>query len=279
MTDPGHQALIDVYAQHPLREETILARIARQRGTLEGISEIDLAHDTFTEITDQNHVGGIASVVQLALRAGVTAASRVLDIGAGLGGSARCLAHLFGCRVDGIELSPLRCAAANHLTDRVSLGELVMCQCGDILSMDVARHYDVIWGQGAWSHIADTAALFDRAARAVLTGGRIAFEETCVLRAPNNKLEAESLAAIERLWGGKFLSPYAWQTALARAGFHRTAVDDMTGAFVTYFERLQAIARTSGAGAYPAHETEAFGHAITLANARVIGYWRFVARR
>ena len=277
---PHHQTLIDVYARHPLREDTILARIGRQRGTLDGITEIDLAHDTLTEITDQNHVGGIASVVQLALRAGVTAASRVLDIGAGLGGSARCLAHLFGCRVDGVELSPFRCTDANRLTDRVALGHLVTCRCGDILSVEVPPgHYDVIWGQGAWMHIADTAALCDRAARALLPGGRIAFEEACVIRAAASESETGALAELERLWGGTFLSPDAWQSALACAGFQTIAVDDMTREFAIHFERLQTIARTVAAGAYPAHETDAFGHAMTLARAGVIGYSRFVARQ
>ena len=57
------ERLLEIYATHPLREETILARIARQRGTLEGATELDLAHDSLTEITDQNHVGGVASVI------------------------------------------------------------------------------------------------------------------------------------------------------------------------------------------------------------------------
>jgi SAM-dependent methyltransferase len=277
---PDHQALIDVYAKHPLREETILARIARQRGTLEAITEFDLAHDSLTEITDQNHVGGVASVVQLALRGRVTAASRVLDIGAGLGGSARCLAHLFGCRVEGIELSPSRCAEAERLTARVELGRLVRVRSGDFLSVDVPPgQYDVIWGQGAWTHIADTAALFDRAARAIVAGGRIAFEEPCVVRATASESEADAVATLERLWGGRFLSPHAWQTALAGAGFQTIAVDQLTDAFVIHFDRLQRIARTSGAGAYPAHETEAFVWALTLANTGVIGYFRFVGHR
>jgi cyclopropane fatty-acyl-phospholipid synthase-like methyltransferase len=275
---PDHQSLIDVYAKHPLREETILARILRQRGTLDGISEIDLAHDTAGEITDQNHIGGIAAVVQLALAAGVTAASRVLDCGAGLGGSARCLAYFFGCRVDGVELSPLRSAEANRLTDRVGLGDLVACRPGDILSVEIpSGHYDVVWGQGAWNHLADTAALFDLASRALVPGGRIAFEDASLVSAPKTDAEAAALAELERLWGGTVRSPEAWQAAYGRAGFRTIAIDDLTGAFVGYYERLQAIARAAGEAAYPAHETRAFEQAITLAGANVIGYTRFVA--
>ena len=237
------QELIDLYAKHPLQASTILARIMRQRGTLDGITELDLAHDSRTEITDQNHVGGVASVVQLAARAGIGTSSRVLDIGAGLGGSARCLAYLFGCRVEGVELSPLRCADAMSLSERVGLDHLVTCTCGDILSVEVPRHrFDVVWGQAAWMHIADTDTLLERAAGALVPGGRLVFEESYRKRDPNDGVEARLLAELERLWGGHFLSRETWHAAVTRAGFEEPAIDDLTDSFVADFERLAIIA-------------------------------------
>ena len=275
----GQQGLIDLYAKHPLQAATILARIVRQRGTLDGITELDLAHDSRTEITDQNHVGGVASVVQLAARAGVGPESRVLDIGAGLGGSARCLAYFFGCRVDGVELSPLRCADATTLSQRVGLAHLVTITCGDILSVEAPRRrFDVIWGQGAWMHIADTAALLDRAAGAIVPGGRLVFEEGYRKRSPRDDAEAGLLAELERLWGGHFLSSEAWSAALTRAAFDQPVIDELTDAFVADFERLATIARTHGEAAYPPHEVAAFEHALTLARSGVIGYARFATR-
>ena len=195
------QALLEIYANHPLREETILARIVRQRGTLEGITELDLAHDSLTEITDQNHVGGVASVAELALRAGIVPTSRALDIGSGLGGPARCLAHLFGCRVEGVELSPLRCGQARSLTVRVGLDQLVRFTCGDVLSVDLpSAAFDVILGQGAWTHIDDASALFQRAAGALAPGGRVAFEEPCFVRAPRRS-ETSVMEELEQISG------------------------------------------------------------------------------
>jgi SAM-dependent methyltransferase len=139
--------------------------------------------------------------------------------------------------------------------------------------------YDVVWGQGAWNHIADAAALFDRAARALVPGGRIAFEDASLAGAPKSEAEAAALAELERLWGGTLRSPVDWQAAYARAGFQTIAIDDLTDAFVAYYERLQMIARIAGQDAYPAHETRAFDQAISLAGAGVIGYTRFVAAR
>ena len=274
------QALVDLYAKHPLREETILGRIEQQRGTLDGITELDLAHDSVTEITDQNHVGGVASVVGLAVRAGIDSRTRVLDIGAGLGGSARCLAALFGARVDGVELSPLRSADADRLTRRVQLEDLVSIVCGDAMAMDFPAHkYDVVWGQGAWMHIADTPLLMRRVAGALVEGGRVAFEEARLAGTPRSEAEAETVAALERLWGGRFLTRDVWMTAMTAAGFERISVDDLTPDFVAHFERLTAIAQSTGAALYPAHETAAFGRAIALANSGVIAYSRFVGHR
>jgi SAM-dependent methyltransferase len=272
------QTLLDIYARHPLRERTILERIMRQRGTLDGITELDLAQDSLTEITDQNHVGGVAFVVQLAACAGIGATSRVLDIGSGLGGSTRCLAHLFGCHAHGVELTPLRCEEGARLTQRVHLDRLVTSTCGDILAVDLpSRAFDVIWGQGAWIHIADTAALFARAAGAITSGGCLVFEEACLTRVPRAD-ESRLLERQELLWGGRFLPHDGWRGALGSAGFTVQGIDNLTGAFVAHFQRLSTIARTHGAGAYPPNETEAFEHAIALAKAGVIGYARFLAR-
>jgi cyclopropane fatty-acyl-phospholipid synthase-like methyltransferase len=277
--ETGPQALVDLYAKHPLREETILARLQRQRGTLDGLTELDLAHDSLTEITDQNHVGGVAAVVQLALSAAIHSRSRVLDAGAGLGGSARCLAYLFGCHVDGVELSPLRAAEAESLTTRVQLDSQVASICGDVLAVELpARYYDVVWGQGAWMHLADPAALFARAARSLVAQGRVAFEEAILVDAPRSDQDARLVEDLAQLWGGRFMTRQSWHVAMAASGFEIVTTDDLTHDFLAHFARLIAIARSHGSSLYPAHETQAFEHAITLASTGVIGYARFVAR-
>src|SRR5438093_7311764 len=47
------------------------------------------------------HSGGLATTRRQANRIAVTEDSRVLDVGCGIGGPARYLAHTYGCRVDG----------------------------------------------------------------------------------------------------------------------------------------------------------------------------------
>ena len=44
--------------------------------------------------------------------------SRVLDVGCGIGGPARYLAHSYGCRVDGIDLTAELIETGRMLTER-----------------------------------------------------------------------------------------------------------------------------------------------------------------
>jgi cyclopropane fatty-acyl-phospholipid synthase-like methyltransferase len=64
------------------------------------------------------HCGGLATTREQAKRVGLTEDSRVLDVGCGIGGPARYLAHSYGCRVDGIDLTPELVEAGRVLTSR-----------------------------------------------------------------------------------------------------------------------------------------------------------------
>ena len=55
------------------------------------------------------HTGGLATTRDQAEQITLTSDSRVLDIGCGIGGPSRYLAHTYGCRVDGIDLTARVC--------------------------------------------------------------------------------------------------------------------------------------------------------------------------
>ena len=60
--------------------------------------------------------------------AGVTAASRVVDVGCGIGGSSRHIARKFGAAAQGITLSPLQAGRATALTAAAGLSDRVSFQ-------------------------------------------------------------------------------------------------------------------------------------------------------
>ena len=80
---------------------------------------------------DEFHIRGRQATLELAQSLKLTAASRVLDIGSGLGGPARTLAEVYGCHVTGIDLTKAFCDAATTLSDWVGLGDRVTFLQGD----------------------------------------------------------------------------------------------------------------------------------------------------
>src|SRR2546426_11685375 len=68
------------------------------------------------------HSGGLATTREQAKRIALTEDSRVLDVGCGIGRPARYLAHSYGCRVDGIDLTPGLIETGRGVAKRGKLG-------------------------------------------------------------------------------------------------------------------------------------------------------------
>src|SRR5919197_6072525 len=69
------------------------------------------------------HSGGFATTCDQAKRVSITDESRILDVGCGIGGPARYLAHTYGCRGDGIDLTPELIETGQILTQRCKLSD------------------------------------------------------------------------------------------------------------------------------------------------------------
>jgi ubiquinone/menaquinone biosynthesis C-methylase UbiE len=187
---PGIDAVVRFYETHPINEFEIRAKL-RAAG-------VDLG--TLTEKVlkdyDQDHFGGLEAVDALAERAGITGASRVLDVCSGMGGPARYLAHRFGCRVTGLDITASRYEGAIRLTKLVGLDHLVDFRLGNALAMPFGDAvFDVVIGQEAFAHVPEKPRLIAECARVVRPGGVIAF--TDILRR-----EGLSETELERLRAG-----------------------------------------------------------------------------
>ena len=80
---------------------------------------------------DQEHFLGVEAVEYCIAAAEIGKESRVLDIGSGLGGPARYLAHRTGCLVTGIEVQPNRYELSARLSTMVGLENRVRFVCED----------------------------------------------------------------------------------------------------------------------------------------------------
>jgi SAM-dependent methyltransferase len=162
-------AEITQHYERPSLVEHLRAALAKSGLGEKRLSARDLAQ------LDQFHSRGLAATVELAKALPITEATRVVDIGSGLGGPSRYLAETYGCTVHGIDLSESFVDAANCLAERSGLQGKVVYQRGNALSLPFsADAFDVAWTQHVAMNIADRAALYGETFRVLRPGGHFA---------------------------------------------------------------------------------------------------------
>ena len=127
---------------------------------------------------DHFHTGGLRASRELMEVVPVRAEDRVLDIGAGLAGSARMLAASVGCRIDCIDMSQDYCVGAALLNRLTGLEDRIEVRQGSALDLPFAdRSFDIVWMQNVGMNIADKRKLYGEIFRVLKPGGRYAFQE------------------------------------------------------------------------------------------------------
>lgn len=127
---------------------------------------------------------------RLASAAGISAGHRILDVGCGMGASARRLAALRECRVTGVTLSWVQRRWAQAAAWSQRLAESTDFVCADIESLELpAAAFDFIWSVECTEHLFDKAAFFRRAADWLEPGGAVAI---CAWLAGNDLDHAQS---------------------------------------------------------------------------------------
>jgi phosphoethanolamine N-methyltransferase len=184
-------------------------------------------------------------------------ASRVLDVGCGLGGSAFVMASDFGLQVDGIDLSRNMLALAEQKLATNGLSSLVRLQWGDCLELDKSAHYDAIYSRDVFLHIADKTLLFERLHAAMRPGGKLLFTDYCCGPKP---------------WSGEFADyvqdrGYCLHTTgeyaelISGAGFEQVSASDETARFVEILraeqDRIDGLSMTETERDYLKHSWQA----------------------
>ncbi len=121
--------VIDHYTSGSDLVEAIRLGLQNAGKDINSITTADLAS------VDEFHIRGRKATLELAEQMYLRRDSRVLDIGSGLGGPARNLAEVYGCRVIGVDLTESFCNAANAMSEWVGLNRLVKFQQVDALML------------------------------------------------------------------------------------------------------------------------------------------------
>lgn len=152
--------------------DSILSALRETGKDLARLKPLDLAP------VDEFHIRGREASVELARRASFKPGARVLDLGSGLGGSARYLAAEHQCQVTGIDLTQEYVDVASALAGMVGLSDRVVFRQASALDLPFDDgSFDVVWTQHVQMNVEDKKAFYGESARVLRTKGLLLFHD------------------------------------------------------------------------------------------------------
>lgn len=203
---------------------------------------------------DQYHYHGTKAVDHAAKLMGVSDTDEVLDVGSGIGGPARYLAHSCGSHVTALELQPDLNTLAASLTGRCGLSPKVKHICGNFLEGPLnGQTFDAIMSFLVFLHIPPRAKLLRLCHEALKPGGSMVIEDFTKL-AEFTPDEEEALKV--KVQCGFVPEPETYRSHLKDAGFEIVAFDDMSHSWkdftadrlAVFLSRREQNVRVNGEG-------------------------------
>lgn len=193
-----------------------------------GIYENDT--DTVDE-AGQRTVERIASMIQ-----GLGPNTRVLDIGAGHGGSARYLFRQYGCHVACLNLSEEQNSRNRALNARANCSLAVNVVDGSFEDIPVTDgSFDVAWSQDAILHSTRRRQVFAEVGRVLCKGGQFIFTDPM----QSESCPAEALQPIlDRVHLDSLGSLREYRAMLSELGFEELEFVDLTPHLATHYGRI-----------------------------------------
>jgi tocopherol O-methyltransferase len=181
------------------------------------------------------HMNGV-----LATMAGISAGTRVLDAGCGVGGSALWLAEHLGARAVGVNINAKQIEQARRLACGRPSGDRVQFLLADFCATALAEEsFDVFWALESACYAEDKSALLAEAHRLLKPGGRLVVADGFLAR---DDLDADERRIVERWQHGwaipGVVSADRFARRLAEAGFRKFRFRDITRHVVPSSRRI-----------------------------------------
>ena len=227
--------------RHGTLEDALLQGLAAAGKDLDKLMPDDLAP------ADEFHIGGRQATVDFAAAFKPAADMHWLDIGSGLGGPSRYVAHHYKCRVTGVDLCEEYVEVAGSLARRVGLGDKVSYRQASALVLPFdASSFDGAYMQHVGMNIADKAKLFNEVHRVLKSGSTFAIYDVMrgkdgIFNYPVPWASSADSDFVE--------TPATYRALLTAEGFEVTEERDRSDFAMAFFKALQA--RMAQAGAPP----------------------------
>ena len=236
------ERIVIEHYRHGTLEDALLKGLAAAGKDIDRLTPDDLAP------ADEFHIGGRQATLDFAAEFAPGAGMHWLDIGSGIGGASRYIAHHYDCRVTGIDLSEEYVEVAGALSRRVGLGGKVGYRQASALALPFADNtFDGAYMQHVGMNIADKAKLFNEVHRVLKPGAVFATYD--VMRGNDGAFtypvpwaSSEESNFIE--------TPATYRALLSAEGFEVVKERNRTDFAMDFFRALQA--RMAQAGRPPA---------------------------
>jgi sarcosine/dimethylglycine N-methyltransferase len=162
--------------------------------------------------------------------------ARVLDLGAGFGGTARHLARTYGCRVTALNLSEKENERNRRMTAEQGLGHLIEVVDGSFQKLAMADgSFDVVWSQDALLHSDDRVQALREAHRVLRAGGELVFTDPMQADdCPPGVLDP----ILKRIHLQTLGSPAFYRRVANELGMAVVAVENQTPNLVRHYSRV-----------------------------------------
>jgi len=194
---------------------------------------------------DQLHYHGTEALDHALQLVAASSDQHWLEIGSGIGGPSRYLAHRGKLKMTALELQPDQDRLAAELTRRCQMQTRIDHRCGDFLDYDFAgQRFDAVVSWLALYHIPERPRLLQRCRELLHPGGYFYTEDLCRLDA----IDAAQLAELERdLYAITLPSIDAWRADLEAAGFVIEHCVDMSADWAQFTRQRLAAFRAERA--------------------------------
>src|SRR5690625_2545376 len=190
--------------------------------------------------SDSDDIGEASkrTVERMAGKVDITPDTRVIDIGAGYGGSARYLAETYGCHVTCLNLSGVENARHREQNRDAGLEHLITVVDGSFEDIPVQDNgFDVVWSQDAFLHSGDRTRVMEEAARVMRRGGHFVFTDPM---ATDTASQHELEPILKRLHLDTIGTPGFYDREAARLGMTKVEFDDLSPQLPNHYGRVLA---------------------------------------
>lgn len=167
----------------------------------------------------------------------LTKDAKVIDVGAGFGGSARYIAKTYGCEVVALNLSEAENERDRQKNKEQGLDHLVTVVDGNFENLPYENQsFDIVWCQDSFLHSADRGKVIEEVARVLKPGGEFIFTDPMQADdAPEDKLQP----IYDRINLSSMGSPSFYRQKAKQCGLSEVEFEELTPQLAQHYARVR----------------------------------------